>query len=131
MVNSFVAKHGLAIRYYGRQSTKKEPQLLKPLKRQKLLKLFCHTATIESILGGQNGLHQHILQLYLRRLATILNTFSVLRVSNSFLRYFRCHIFGSQPIHHPTHNKDKRLAHKKPKTRRYRDRRSFGRSDTR
>jgi len=34
---------------------KQEPQQLKLQKPQKLLKLFCHTATIESILHGLNG----------------------------------------------------------------------------
>jgi|GEM_PF-2710332 len=34
----------------------KNRKLLKLLKPQKLLKPFCHTATIESMLHGQNGL---------------------------------------------------------------------------
>jgi len=36
------------------QYNKQEPQRLKLLKPQKLLKLFCHTTTIESILHRQN-----------------------------------------------------------------------------
>jgi len=63
-VDCSVATQGLAIRSYGKKNNplyKKELQRLKQLKPQKLLKLFCHTTTIESIFHGQDAIIEEVL----------------------------------------------------------------------
>jgi len=59
-----------AVRSYGKgnnHTIKEEPQLLKRLKPQKRLKLFCHTTTIRAIFHGHYSNPNSVQEFSLRK----------------------------------------------------------------